>query len=90
MKKSWLSTLLILFFSLTPARASERLLVLSYDVYVGGIKVVKLALEADIGSRQYSVDIIGNLIFQHLFSWQMDLSSEGKIIEGFPFRERQA
>ena len=35
MKKSWLSTLLILFFSLSPARASERLLVLSYDVYVG-------------------------------------------------------
>ncbi len=86
MKKSWLSTLLILFFSLSPASASERLLVLSYDVYVGGIKVVKLDLEADIGSSQYSVDI--NLrevkFFSIFFSWEMDLSSEGKIIEGAP------
>lgn len=86
MKKSWCSTLLILFFSLSSASASERLLILSYDVYVGGIKVVKIDFETGIGSKQYSVDISLREVkfFSILFSWQMSISSEGKIIGGVP------
>ena len=87
MRKSWyFAQIILILLLISSARASERALNLSYDVYVGGIKVVAIGLEAALGPETYSVDI--NLrevkFFSIIFSWQMRLASEGNIIEGVP------
>ncbi len=85
MKKSWYSVILMILL-VSPASAYERSAVLSYDVYVGGIKVVEIGLEAEIGPKKYSVDVSLKEVkfFSIFFSWKMRLSSEGKITEGYP------
>lgn len=71
--------------SAEPAGAAEdRRLALDYTVYIGGFRVVDIALKAELADRAYRIkmDLKAQGLLNTILDWTMSANSSGKIYGG--------